>query len=197
MRTIVVTIEGNIGSGKTTVIQTLENQFKKLNIKTKVFLEPLHDWKEHLNNFIIDPQKYHYKLQLEVLKSYAKIKIPCDVQLVIIERSKYSAINVFSKHGSHCGYLLQGEFKYLKKLAAKIKYKTDLHLWLKTSVDQCLIRIKNRNRDGEEKLSKKYINQLSRYHEKMNKIIEMEIIDGNQNTKTIAKAIYTSIKKLL
>ena len=60
-------IEGNVGTGKSTVIETLRNM--KLN-KSVIIEEPVHKWGPWLGKFLSNQEKHGLTFQLVVLKSY-------------------------------------------------------------------------------------------------------------------------------
>ena len=94
---MIITIEGNIGSGKSTIINNLKDKYN-------VIEENVKDWKDWLSNFYKDKKKYSFGFQMQVLLSQMKLsEILKDNKnnINIIERSPYTSINIFGKLNSN------------------------------------------------------------------------------------------------
>lgn len=85
-----ISLEGNISSGKTTLLKQIE---EKLEIPT--YYEKLNQWK-FLKDFYEKPKEYSLIFQLEILFSSAEAHA-CKVPH-LTERSSYSGFLIFAKN---------------------------------------------------------------------------------------------------
>ena len=104
---LIVSIEGNIGSGKTTLMEYLKTHFKSKSI---VFLkEPVDEWetiKDHegttmLQKFYADQEKYSFSFQM--MAYISRLSLLKDTiennpdAIIITERSLMTDRHVFAK----------------------------------------------------------------------------------------------------
>lgn len=181
---MLISIEGNIGTGKTTLL-------KSLNYKNyKYVYEPVDEWGEWLNLFYKD-KRNAFGFNMKILHSYHnKLKD----ENIISERSPFTSKEIFYKlalnkrFSSHYEYNLYCEYY---DLLARIP---NYFIYIQTDPEVCLERIKNRKRKEESNISLEYLKELHKYHENVynpkNFIVgrgspiknkNIIIIDGNQN----------------
>ena len=181
---MLISIEGNIGTGKTTLLKSLQNN------KYKSVYEPVDEWGDWLNLFYKD-KRNAFGFNMKILHSYqSKLKD----ENIISERSPFTSKEIFyklalkEKFSSYCEYNLYCDYY---DLLARIP---DYFIYIQTDPEVCLERIKNRNRKEEENISLEYLKELHKYHENVynpkNFIVgrgspiknkNIIIIDGNQN----------------
>ena len=111
-------IEGNIGSGKTTLVNYLKSLeiFKEKNINT--VLEPVEEWKSFkdsedknlLEYFYSDPKRWSYLFQMNAFITRGKLIEEQD-GILLMERSVYSDRNVFAKNCYEKGLINEIEWK--------------------------------------------------------------------------------------
>ena len=188
----IISIEGNIGSGKSTFVKILQTLFKD-----KVYFapEPVGEWLELkdendvnlLENFYLDKKRWSYSFQ-----NYAYISRMCEIQkakdsghkIIITERSIQTDKNIFAKMLYDEGDLNKMEYQMYNKWFYAFNNIETVNVYLKTSVDNCNDRIKKRNRQGESSIEKDYLSKLETYHD--NWLLNTEshetiILDGNEN----------------
>jgi deoxyadenosine/deoxycytidine kinase len=193
----IICIEGNIGVGKTTIL----NKLKELNINY-IIPESVDIWQNYKDDnnkdiftlYYNNPEKYAYLFQNFVLNSFIENFLEYNKKyknsILIFERSFYSIRNVFI------------ETLYLEKNLTKLEYKIfnktfelitnllnnyDIQIiYLQTDPLICMDRIINRKRTGEENITLKYLEKLHKFYEEwlLNnpKVI---IIDGNKENLEI------------
>ena len=193
-RPLIVSLEGNIGAGKSTLIRFLKtNKFNKQII----FLEePLDEWntvkdKESvtaLEHFYQDKNKYSFPFQmmayisrLSMIKRKVETAVPNSI--IFMERSLQTDKNVFEKMLYNDGYINDIEHQIYHKWFDEFSDIAKLtHIvYLSTTAEISHTRIQKRNRDGESEISQDYLRKCHDYHNDW--IMKFEtptlILDGN------------------
>ena len=173
---MLVSIEGNIGSGKSTVIEYL----KSLNDNQFIFVdEPVSEWLEikdkngmnALDCFYSDQKKNSFCFQVltyitRLKKLMNVIKNNKDNKIIITERSIETDINVFAKMLYNDDLLSSIEwitynywFDTFKEFSSVSKI-----IYIKVTPEKCLERIANRNRVEEEGIKLDYLYKCHNYH---------------------------------
>ena len=189
----IISIEGNIGSGKSTIVQNL----KKYSKSDYIFVqEPVDEWKticdEHgesiLSHFYKDNKQYSFQFQmmayisrLNILRDIIKTKPNA---IIITERCLFTDRNVFAKMLYESDNMTKIEYDIYNKWFDT--FITDVPLngifYVKTTPDICEERIKQRNRKGET-IPLSYLNTCHQYHERWLNSIDIPVTyyDGNIN----------------
>jgi deoxyadenosine/deoxycytidine kinase len=172
----ILSIEGNIGAGKSTLIREIKEKYKDRN-DIYVVEEPVDIWERVKTNgqtiiekFYQDKNKYSFPFQvlayttrLNLIKDALKIE---GVKTIIMERSLEADRNIFAKMLYDDGFIeesLYQIYEVMSDLGLK-DYSADGIVWLDTEPDICIERIKKRNREGEESISIDYLNNCDIYH---------------------------------
>lgn len=171
----VLVIEGIIGAGKTTLLEILPKILKDKYRKIVVITEPVEYWKESgfLKEFYDDMEGKAYEFQTMVfvtrITNLRKVyeETP-DADLYIIERSPFTDRKIFAE-------MLRKSNKL--KESQMIKYELWWNLWsslwpfkpthfihLCPGVKIAQERVKNRDREGEEKIKDSYQEDLLKQH---------------------------------
>ena len=83
-------IEGNIGAGKSTLIDKVSNLLTKHNIEHKTYKEPIEEWQPALSAFYADKSKA-FDLEMTTLGSHLRMLEDAKKQkIAIIERNVHS-----------------------------------------------------------------------------------------------------------
>lgn len=167
-----VCVEGNIGSGKSTMLE----YFKSNLPDVEVCQEPVNLWQNIgggnlLDLMYKDPDRWSYTFQTYTLLTMMQIhnqEQKLDHRL--IERSAYSAVYCFLENLYLSGRLSELEysihhewFNWLKKVQTP---KVDLLIYIRTSPAKCLERVKSRGRTEEVGIPLTLLEQLhDRYEE--------------------------------
>ena len=191
----IISIEGNIGSGKSTLVNYLKNTLDK---DKYVFVdEPVNTWQSIRDNegvdiiskFYEDQQKYAFSFQMlaYISRISAIKKVINKGKIVITERCVNTDKEVFAK------------MLYDDKLIEDINYKiynmwfdefnkdikVDKIVYLQTEPVLCSQRIKQRNREGEH-ISLDYLCKCHNYHEDwISNIPNKIILDGKMQTQEL------------
>lgn len=178
LRASVITIEGGIGVGKTSLGRSIERFLNKLGIKTKFFPEYVNQ--TLLTQFIGDMKRYAYSFELFMLAKRAEIYR--DAQrfadlggLAIIDRS----INgdwAFTKMQYDAGRITEEDWKtYQDILNAENFYEPSLTIFLDCSIERSLARINKRGRDGESGYTEDYLQKLEIAYQESFERVDHEI----------------------
>ncbi len=207
---MLISIEGNIGSGKSTLVEYLKSINKYIFVD-----EPVNEWLSIKDKDGSNALECFYKNQKEnafcfqilayitrLKKLMDKIK-ECPSEVVIItERSIETDRNVFAKMLYEDGFLSSIEWETYNYWFSTFKdvSKVDLIIYIKTSPEKCLERINKRNRAEETNIKVDYLVKCNKYHDDWlndininNKII---IIDGHNTIDFIRNKVIEILDNL-
>jgi len=181
-QTRIFTVEGNIGSGKSTFVRNLRNWYMKTHPGFEiVFLEePVKKWKsikdKHnmsiLEKFYTNQSKYAFAFQMMAyISRLAALKQAVEQNpnaVIITERSLYTDKEVFAKMLYEDGKIEEVEYQiYLEWFNEFQKeYPLEGIIYLVTDYKTCHERIEKRSREGESNISMFYLNLCANYHNK-------------------------------
>jgi deoxyadenosine/deoxycytidine kinase len=201
---LIISIDGNIGSGKSTVLKHLRERLS--GNKNFVFVdEPVKEWSkiEHegvtiLEQFYGNTEKYSFSFQMmayvsriKVLRDTLKEKnIGQDKKhyIIITERSLYTDKMVFAKMLYDNGKIEDVNYQIYLNWFDTFSGEFPVHkvIYVKASPGKCYERIMKRSREGEENIPLEYLTACSLYHDNMldksasNCVCnEQLILDGN------------------
>ena len=206
----ILSIEGNIGSGKSTVINTLKEYYKsneKGNDKVYFLEEPVSEWveikdsdgKNIIEKFYENQEHYSFSFQmmayisrLAMLKRAIKHCKEKGIKLIICERSLQTDKNVFCKMLHDSGKIEDINFQIYNKWFSEFITEIPLiyFVYIKTEPKIAHERVLKRNRKGEN-ISVEYLEMCSTYHD--NWLIENGtrnsiVINGNEvSSRTFEK----------
>ena len=188
----IIAIDGNIGAGKTTLMDRLEEQYQDCD-DVVVLREPVHLWTNLLTEgdqgqgqgqgqgndknenllqlFYTDPTKYAFLFQLHIfrtsLNEMQRVLSDPNIRIVFCERSLESSRRVFAQMLRDAGNMTAIEFvlyesMFTDEIVSKY-YPTEI-VYLDASVDVCHDRICTRARTGEEAIPKDYLSKCAAYY---------------------------------
>ncbi len=199
---MIFSIEGNIGSGKSTFCNYLKDHFSKCYNKphdTNVLFvdEPVDDWvsiKDSdgnlLEHFYKCPEKYSYCFQMtayisRLVNLKKAIKNSKSDDTIIMERSVFSDYNVFAKMLYDSGKINDIEFQSYKMWFDHFleDLPTFFNIYIKTDFKNCHERVLRRSRAGESPITEEYLEMCEKYHEEwLSKKKYIITFDGNKDT---------------
>lgn len=186
----VITIDGIIGSGKSSLIAQLSNDFT-------CFQEPVHEW-SLLQNFYEDMTTYSAPFQYQVLFSYHKLYSTFKnvKDKIILERCPWSSRHIFTEMLVESDYISQDEYNLYIKFFDKIAFQTDMYIYLKVDTDVAYNRILQRDRAAERSLKFEYLQQLNdKYNDKINRDNQnVYIVDANQTLQHVKRDVLDILK---
>lgn len=177
-----MSIEGNIGAGKTTFIENLEKWCRENGRHDIVFLrEPVDIWDEVrdpvdeetiLKKFYKNPEKYAFPFQvmafisrLSLLEETIKQNPNCSV--IICERSLCADNNIFAKMLYDDALIENVCFQIYSKIYNEFsgRFVVDGIIYMDASPEKCFQRIAKRGRDGEGGIEMEYLKKCKKYHD--------------------------------
>jgi deoxyadenosine/deoxycytidine kinase len=191
----IYTIDGNIGSGKSSVLNYL-HKYKHIQID----LEPIDKWKSFLDNIYISKSGY-FNFQIKVWLDRAWIQEKDNKSIIFMERSPYFIRNTFNKYDFMNNNINQNEFDVINEMYSKTDkiWNSNYYIYLRSNPIKCLERIKIRGRENELNIDIDYINNIHKLHEealfKLKDTNDILIIDiENKSIEEIAEEILSKIK---
>ena len=174
--TLVIAIEGNIGSGKSTFLKDLRHKYKE--DETIGFVdEPVDAWekikdatgKSILEKYYENQEKYAFSFQmmayisrLSAIRNALKKKY----KILIMERSVFTDSAVFAKMLHDDGKIEEIEYKIYMEWFRE--FTNDLppiyFVYVRAEPEICFQRILKRGRQGEQ-ISLAYLQNCHKYHE--------------------------------
>jgi deoxyadenosine/deoxycytidine kinase len=181
-----ITIEGNIGSGKSTLINRLRQELKDDEYEFVFIDEPVDIWQSLkdengqslLQLFYQDSTRWGYTLQstafitrymnsINALKQQQRNTSSKSKTVFISERCVLTDRYVFAEMLKDTNKLSPIEWSvyvfWYEQFAKLVPIRGVIYV--KTDPETCVERIKKRGRIGEENIPRDYINDLTKYHE--------------------------------
>jgi len=205
--TFIISLEGNIGCGKSTLLERIAAASLQTSKRIRILKEPVDEWakvkkgdKTILELFYEDPRTYAFEFQILVYMSlYNAIKkqaAECDV--LICERSLESNIHIFAEMLYDKGWISESQMGVLRFMADTYKIKTDYRVYLFCPATICHYRVRERARQGEEKITLEYLHDLQTYHRNFFfKFPHDEKVDNYESPEPQDAFIFYSIIKII
>lgn len=173
VRPFQVHLEGNIASGKTTLLSSLEG-----NSDMSLQYEPVEEWvysnseegtPNLLAEFYKDPKGHAEVFQRLILNTYQTLHdIPCSAPIRVFDRSLHSS-EIFREALAEDGYLSTRAYEdlqfYYEALNSQVDASADLVIYLKTNPAGCFRRLVTRDRPEERNVTLSYMTRIHRAHE--------------------------------
>jgi|UniRef100_A0A6C0JPD1 deoxyadenosine/deoxycytidine kinase len=187
-----ITIDGNIGCGKTSVLNYLHKFYKY-----PVDLEPVEEWQPYLDKMYQNKENT-FNFQIRIWLDRCWIQNKNDNNTIIVERSPLFIKKVFIELALKQNLITEDEFNILINLHNKTNalWDNNIYIYLRSNPDSCINRIKKRNRKSEDNISLDYLQKIDEFSENIIKTINnIIIIDVEGKTvQKIASEINEQIK---
>jgi len=194
----IITIDGNIGGGKSTILNYLHN-----NYNIYIDLEPIDKWKPFLDN-IYNNKKNYFNFQIRVWLDRSWIQEKDCSTSIIMERSPFFIRNTFNKYMFENELINIQENNIINELYDKtdIIWKSSYYIYIRSSPEKCYERIMKRGRDNEKEITLDYLKQIHILHEETykkareNKMNVICIDIENKTLEEIAIIIINYLNKI-
>ena len=180
---LIISIEGNIGAGKSTFIDLIQARLTEENITDiRVMKEPVDEWlsvcdSKHniLELFYHSPSRYAMPFQAlaawtTMRNLYRESIAHPECRIIICERSLMTSQYVFERMLFEEGQLDTVEHEVLMELYNDVRDQWMLpvqSIYLEEDPKVCLERIGERGRAGEDKIDLAWLERCQEYHERL------------------------------
>lgn len=186
-----IAIEGNIGAGKSSVLQHLA---ERLGCPT--FPEPVDDWTDLLQLFYDSPVQYAFAFGLKVLLSFrAPLRSP---SRCLVERSPLACRHVFSQLAYNDGNMCQAEWDLFKEFYAELGWTPDAIVFVHVPAETCADRIRQRGRECEARIDLAYLKKVEFQYATLQKYCEVPFIriDGSRPVEDVVEDVLRQLRDL-
>jgi len=183
IRETIISVEGNIGSGKSTILKFLGEHYKGEGKENNIIFlqEPVDEWNSItdkdgttiLSKFYENQEKYSFPFQMMAYISRLALLKETIKQnpgsIIVTERCLETDRYVFEKMLYDSGKIEEVEHKIYLKWFDHFSREVVVNkiIYLKTSPETSFYRIGKRNRDGESNIPLEYLTNCNLYHENM------------------------------
>lgn len=190
----VISINANIGAGKSTLIRELQKSLK--NDNNYIFIqEPVEIWQkivdekgvDLLTNFYTTPAKFSFQFQIAAYISRLSLIRNAirenPGKIIITERCMHTDRNVFAKMLYDDNHITKIEFDIYNMWFNEFldDIKNIKYVYIDTDPKICYNRVHHRARSGEELISIEYLEKCHHYHKQwLESIKDITILDGNE-----------------
>ena len=174
-----ICIDGSIGAGKTTILKRLGRE-----LGIDIFLEPVEEWSRCLERFYKDPERWGLCLNSKVLCSFAKV--PTN-GIVLCERSPLSCLRVFAEVGMKDPV----ETEVIEDIYGAVGWIPDVVVYIRTTPQACMERIKKRGRTEEDGIVIEYLDQIHKKYEDIytKGNITVVVVDGEDDMDVVYEKV--------
>ena len=192
---MIITIQGNIGSGKSSFVTMLKQQYQN-NPHILFVDEPVTTWlqitdkegENILSKFYKDKQKYAFSFQMVAyITRLSKLReaVRSKTHIVITERDLLCDRNVFAQMLYDDGDIEPIEFEIYKKWFDEFneEVQTAHHIYIQTDTKTAYERVNKRSRPEEVgHIPFEYLDRCGNYHTHwLSTLTNVVILDGNPN----------------
>ncbi|MEM9935142.1 MAG: deoxynucleoside kinase [Bacteroidota bacterium] len=159
-----VAVAGNIGAGKTTLVNLLAKHFG-----WRAYFEAV-DENPYLEDFYQDMKRWAFPTQIFFLQSRftQMLELQQMEESLIQDRTIYEDAYIFAKNLHQSGTLTDRDYETYLRLFQGVKKMVrtpDLLIYLKASIPTLIRQIGNRGRAYETNISLKYLGDLNQHYD--------------------------------
>jgi len=160
-----IAVSGNIGSGKTTLVEKLSRHYGWVPLYESV------DHNPYLKDFYEDMTRWAFHLQIYFLNSrFNQIREIRDSKKTIIQdRSIYEDAHIFAANLHTSGHISDRDYQsYLDIFNSMINFvePPDLLIYLRADIPKLVQQIQKRGRNFEYAMRLEYLKNLNEHYEK-------------------------------
>jgi deoxyadenosine/deoxycytidine kinase len=178
---VIISIEGNIGSGKTTILENLEKSLQ--HDQSILFLrEPLDVWEtvkdpltgeNILQKFYANPHKYAFAFQVMAYASRLSMVRQAikngkgQYKAIVLERSLAADKRIFAKMLYDDGKIDDVCYQIYQKFYNEFSDEVGLDgiVYINADAEVCKQRVEKRSRQGEDGIPLDYLQKCKKYHD--------------------------------
>jgi deoxyadenosine/deoxycytidine kinase len=191
-----IALAGNIGSGKTTLVEKLAKHYRWLPLYESV------DHNPYLKDFYSDMPRWAFHLQIYFLNSRftQANKIRLGEKTIIQDRTIYEDAYIFADNLRASGHMSEKDYQcYLDIFHSMLDFikPPDLLIYLRADIPKLVQQIQKRNRDFEYNIKLEYLRNLNEHYEKwINKytlgkllVIDVNTLDFVENAEDFSMIV--------
>lgn len=157
-----IAISGNIGSGKTTLVEMLSER-----LGWRAFYEDISN--PYLDDFYNDMERWAFKMQVAFFTSKIEqlVSINSSNHNIIQDRTVFEEAHIFVENLHDSSLMTTRDYELYMKLFTQMTQNVripDLVIYLKGSVDTFIAQIHKRGREFELGISREYLERLNNYY---------------------------------
>jgi deoxyadenosine/deoxycytidine kinase len=197
-----IAIEANIGCGKTTLLNTINKKHPELPI----FLEPVDtEWKEGLDMFYKDNERWGFAFNLTVLKTYHAFNTKDKSTLSLYERSPLSCYHVFSKLQYEAGRMTDYEHHLFDYIYKSMSWTPEVVIYIQTPPEVCFERMTKRGRECESAVPLEYLKSVHDKYEQLANNLQstskgttsVHVVNGNQPMESVYNDVMQIVRSYM
>lgn len=190
-----ISIEGNVGAGKSTIVDAIESFFPTI----PVHREPVHEWQELLDLYYKDPKTWALAMNLKVLMSFTDVR---HADNVFVERSPMSCKHVFGQMEYSDKRFDKMQWDIFSDYCDLLGWAPDAIIFIDTPAATCLARVESRKRPCESGVNLEFLKRIEFQYEAMVKLcrtqnIPVFVVDGTQHVEQVKAAVIAAILRLV
>lgn len=176
-----ISVEGNLGTGKSTLLQELGRGWD-------VYPEPLAEWHALLEAFYADPQRWSLSMNLQALLSFTRVP---SSGIVVTERSPLSCKEVFARLAKNGSSMTEKEWNLFCDIHNVAGWVPDVIIYLSLPVTAALSRVQTRGRTAEQGVTQDYLNKVQFAHNTMLRWYpgELHVVDASQPQEAVVSRV--------
>jgi len=186
-----VSIEGNIATGKSTVLDRLKD------LGYTVRPEPVTEWDTLLHLYYTDPARWSLCFNLKVLHSFHAVPtegehpLPNSIKPLFVERSPGACRHVFGQLSYNDQHITPAAWEVFKEFSQLLWWEPDVYIYIDTPPDVCHTRMESRGRTCEQSVSLEYLRRIEFQYTNFLKFQDKPVhtIDGTLDTDAQVDAI--------
>ena len=186
---MIVSIEGNVGSGKSSALEALALRFPGYQVTQ----EPVDSWGDLLALYYADPAAWSLAFNLKVLHSFATI--PGTHAKQIVERSPGACRHVFGQLAYNDNHLTPAAWDVFKEYHDMLGWEPDAYVYIDTPPALCSRRMAARARACEAGVSEDYLRRIEFQYQNFLKFTKVPVIrvDGSRAPEVVVEDILRAI----
>jgi deoxyadenosine/deoxycytidine kinase len=159
-----IAISGNIGSGKTTLVEKLSKHYNWIPVYESADNNP------YLKDFYEDMTRWAFHLQIYFLNSRFKqvTSIKDSDRTIVQDRTIYEDASIFAANLHESGHIAERDYQnYLDIFNSMVNFvhPPDLLIYLRADIPKLVQQIQKRGREYEYAMSLDYLRKLNTHYE--------------------------------
>ncbi|SHI00539.1 Deoxyadenosine/deoxycytidine kinase [Chryseolinea serpens] len=159
-----IAISGNIGSGKTTLVEKLSKHYNWIPVYESADNNP------YLKDFYEDMTRWAFHLQIYFLNSRFKqvTSIKDSDRTIVQDRTIYEDASIFAANLHESGHIAERDYQnYLDIFNSMVNFvhPPDLLIYLRADIPKLVQQIQKRGREYEYSMSLDYLRKLNTHYE--------------------------------